>query len=79
MTTAAPAASKAASILASLGLDQDPRVVAPGTAGSVTSENPATGEAIAAVRLMDARQYDAAVAKALEIQKHWRRLPAPKR
>ena len=79
MTTAAATTSRAASILASLGLDTDPRVVAPGTPGSTTSENPATGEAIAAVRLMNAADYETAVAKAVEIQKHWRRLPAPKR
>ncbi|MGA0420525.1 MAG: aldehyde dehydrogenase family protein, partial [Phycisphaerales bacterium] len=66
-------------ILADLGLDRDPRVVAPGTAGSTTSENPATGEAIAAVGMMDAGVYNTAVERAMAVQRHWRRLPAPKR
>jgi aldehyde dehydrogenase (NAD+) len=68
-----------ATLLASLGLDRHPRLVAPGTPGSVTSDNPATGQPIAAVRLESKADYDAAVARAEAIQRHWRRLPAPKR
>jgi aldehyde dehydrogenase (NAD+) len=63
----------------------DPRVVdasAPGVANShnhVVSENPATGEAIAAVKLQSRGEYEATIERAIEVQKHWRRLPAPKR
>ena len=44
-------ASTAHPVLVRLGLANNPRICAPGTANSVTSDNPATGEAIAAVRL----------------------------
>ncbi len=55
------------------------RVVAPGTPGSQTSFDPATGEAIAAVRLDDEASYDAAVGRAVCAQRAWRMEPAPKR
>ena len=69
------------SLLQRLGLDRDPRVCPPheGDASIVVSRCPATGESIAGVRLMDAAAYDAAVTRAMEAQRHWRRLPAPKR
>ena len=57
----------------------DERVVAPGTPGSHTSFDPATGEAIAAVRLDDRATYDAAVRRAVAAQRAWRMEPAPKR
>ena len=66
-------------VLNRLGLANHPRLFAPGTAGSVTSDNPATGEAIAAVRLESRADYEAAVARAVRAQASWRQLPAPKR
>jgi len=72
-------ASRASRLLATLGLDRDPRVATPGTAGTITSEDPSTGTAIAAARLQDRHSLESAIAKAVEIQRHWRRLPAPKR
>src|SRR5688572_25227538 len=43
------------------------------------SINPATGEPIAAVKLQTRTDYDELVTRSIEVQKHWRRLPAPKR
>lgn len=59
----------------------DPRVLEPALAddGCVVSENPATGQPIAAVRLDDRRAYDRAVERAMRVQRAWRTLPAPKR
>ena len=57
----------------------DPRVVPPGTPGSVTTFDPSTGEAIAAVRLDDRAAYDGAVARARVAQRWWQGVPAPKR
>ena len=64
-----------------LDLFADPRVVDPAAADDscVISENPATGEAIAAVRLQSAADYGATVERAVAVQTQWRRLPAPKR
>jgi aldehyde dehydrogenase (NAD+) len=47
--------------------------------GHVVSENPATGKPIAAVRLQTRAEYDDLVHRAMKVQEHWRRLPAPKR
>ncbi|MBI1303081.1 MAG: aldehyde dehydrogenase family protein [Phycisphaera sp.] len=66
-------------VLTRLGLANHPRLCAPGTANSVTSDNPATGEAIAAVRLESRADYESAVARAVKAQASWRQLPAPKR
>jgi aldehyde dehydrogenase (NAD+) len=68
-------------LLSTLDIFQDPRVVDAATAGDdcVISENPATGQPIAAVRLQGRDQYEAAVERAAAVQVHWRRLPAPKR
>jgi aldehyde dehydrogenase (NAD+) len=66
-------------ILNRLGLANHARLCAPGTAGSVTSDNPATGEAIAAVRLDSRADYESAIARAVRAQASWRQLPAPKR
>ncbi|MCA9296408.1 MAG: aldehyde dehydrogenase family protein, partial [Phycisphaerales bacterium] len=68
-------------VLESVDLLSDPRVVDAATADDscVVSINPATGKPIAAVRLQKRADYDAAVERAVRIQKHWRRLPAPKR
>ena len=43
------------------------------------SVNPATGEAIAAVRAATADQYERVLASAREVAEAWRRVPAPKR
>jgi aldehyde dehydrogenase (NAD+) len=48
-------------------------------AGHVISENPATGEPIAAVKLQSRDEHEALVRRAMAAQEHWRRLPAPKR
>ncbi|MDP2308842.1 MAG: aldehyde dehydrogenase family protein, partial [Pseudomonadota bacterium] len=47
--------------------------------GSITSHNPATGEAIAEVQLATLAQYEQIVAKAVRVQKEWHAYPAPKR
>jgi aldehyde dehydrogenase (NAD+) len=62
-------------------LIEHPLVIDPATAGDdcVISTNPATGEAIAAVRLQSKADYEALVERAQSVQKAWRRLPAPKR
>ena len=66
-------------VLVRLGLANHPRLCAPGTANSVTSDNPATGEALAAVRLESRADYESAIARAVKAQASWRQLPAPKR
>ena len=67
------------SILTRLGLANDPRLCAIGSPNSITSDNPASGEAIAAVRLQSRADYEAAIARAVIAQASWRQLPAPKR
>ncbi|MBM4112930.1 MAG: aldehyde dehydrogenase family protein [Phycisphaerae bacterium] len=69
------------SLLEKLRIDDDERLVSAKKSGdeSVTSENPATGEAIAAVRLDRASDYDAAIQRADAVQKQWRTVPAPVR
>ncbi|MFO0894298.1 MAG: aldehyde dehydrogenase family protein [Phycisphaerales bacterium] len=71
----------AKSILERLKIDDDPRILPARKAGdgAVVSENPATGEAIAAVRLESANELDAAIQRAEVVQRSWRQLPAPKR
>lgn len=74
-------------LLQSLGVAKDPRFVfdlsAPAgvTADGkvVVSENPATGRAIAGVRLDDASACDATVARSVEAFQKWREVPAPAR
>jgi aldehyde dehydrogenase (NAD+) len=66
-------------VLNRLGLANNARICAPGTPNSVTSDNPATGEAIAAVRLESRADYETAMARAVCAQASWRQLPAPKR
>ncbi|MEY2794348.1 MAG: hypothetical protein RIR10_64 [Planctomycetota bacterium] len=66
-------------VLNRLGLANNARICAPGTPNSVTSDNPATGEAIAAVRLESRADYESAMARAVKAQASWRQLPAPKR
>ncbi len=68
-------------ILSDLDIFSDPRVTDAKAAGDgyIVSENPATGEAIAAVKLQSRANYDTAVEKAMRVQTQWRMLPAPKR
>jgi aldehyde dehydrogenase (NAD+) len=68
-------------VLESVDLLSDPRVIDAASADDscVVSINPATGQPIAAVRLQNRADYDDAVERAVRIQRHWRRLPAPKR
>ena len=68
-------------VVADLDLFADPRVVDPAAADDacVVSENPATGEPIAAVRLQTKDDYEKMVERAIAVQTQWRRLPAPKR
>jgi aldehyde dehydrogenase (NAD+) len=47
--------------------------------GVCVSTNPATGEALGAVRLQTRDEYEATIARAVQVQKQWRMLPAPKR
>jgi aldehyde dehydrogenase (NAD+) len=70
-------------ILSSLQLDRDPRFV-PGAErepgpGVVVSENPATGEPIAGVRLDDATSCERTIAEASETFRRWREVPGPVR
>jgi aldehyde dehydrogenase (NAD+) len=70
-------------ILLALELDRDPRVLpAPAgepSAGVAVSENPATGEPIAAVRLDDATSCERAISEVSESFLRWREVPAPVR
>jgi len=66
-------------VLTRLGLANNSRLCAPGTANSVTSDNPATGEALAAVKLESRADYENAMSRAVKAQASWRQLPAPKR
>ncbi len=68
-------------LLERLKIDDDERLVSVKGAGaeSVVSENPATGETIAAVRLDRANDLDAAIRRAEAVQRQWRLVPAPVR
>ncbi len=71
-------------VLERLGLHRHPRVVVgaavkAGTPGQVVVTNPASGEAICAVRLDDAASYERVIAESLEAFKRWREVPAPVR
>lgn len=73
-----------ADCLRALGLWDEPRVieaerVSAGDGSVIVSDNPATGRAIAGVRLDDASSCDAAVAGAHEAFLRWRAVPAPVR
>lgn len=73
-----------ADLAARLGVDRDPRLIlrpASGEppAGTIHSENPATGEPIAGVRLDDAGSYERTAADAVESFRRWREVPAPVR
>jgi len=68
-------------ILEQVNVFADPRVTDAQAAGDgyITTDNPATGEPIAAVKLQSRGQYDALIERAMKVQRQWRRLPAPKR
>ena len=68
-------------LMSESGLLTDPRVVEPAAVdGScIVSRNPAASNAMAAVKLQSASEYDEVVQRAIEAQLHWRRLPAPRR
>jgi len=67
-----------ATMIEQLALTSDPRIAkSPGN--SVDSINPATGKAIASVKLQPRSEYETALQRAIEVQKEWRLLPAPKR
>ena len=50
-----------------------------GGGAEIASDNPATGRAIARVRLADASDVDAVLAAAVAAARQWREVPAPKR
>ena len=68
-------------LMSESGLLTDPRVKETATADGtcVVSQNPATSNAIAAVKLQSTVEYEEAAQRAIEAQSHWQRLPAPRR
>lgn len=73
-----------AELLGKLGLKEDPRVVVrvgsgEAPAGVVVSENPATAEPIAGVKLDDATAYERTIGEAEATFRTWRDVPAPVR
>ena len=64
-----------------IDLFSDPRVTDAGLAtdGHIVTQNPATGEPIAAVALQSRVDYEAQVERSMLVQRQWRMLPAPKR
>jgi len=69
------------SLLERLKIDADERIESATRAGTdaVASENPATGEVIATIRLDRANDLDAAIRRADAVQRQWRMVPAPVR
>ena len=65
-------------LLVRLHVPDDPRVTLPGQ-GDIDSLDPATGQALAGIRLDDVAAYEAIVARAEAAFRAWRLLPAPKR
>jgi aldehyde dehydrogenase (NAD+) len=72
-----------ATTIEQLNLRSDPRIIGAApvgqNTGSIASINPATGKAIASVKLQTRGEYEDVLKRAIEVQKEWRRLPAPKR
>ncbi len=69
-------------ILERAGLTKHPRVILSARAADANlaiSENPATGEPIAGIRLDDAAAYEKTISEAAETFKKWRLVPAPVR
>ena len=71
-------------LLRTLGLTEDPRFVATpcrdsGGAAFIVSENPATGQAIAGIKLDSADDLERVVRESVDAFKKWREVPAPAR
>ena len=68
-------------ILERLKIAEHARIAPPGQSGAgwVETENPATGKAIASVRLQSRAEYEEAAARAQAAFLQWRVVPAPKR
>ncbi len=66
-------------LFAALGIEKDPRLCEPGTPGSISSDNPATGKPIAGVRLDSPEGYERVVAESQKAFLRWREVPAPVR
>jgi len=79
--TLAAAGTKQNEILTALSLDKHRWIAPPEKAGDgwAVSENPTTGEPIAAVKQATAAEYEAAMQRAQERFKKWRMVPAPQR
>jgi aldehyde dehydrogenase (NAD+) len=67
------------SLLSTLRLDRSERLRPTAGSDTVASDNPATGAVLAHVRLEPRAAYERAVERAVAVQAHWRRFPAPKR
>ena len=74
-------AAKQDQLLAALGLDRHPWVAPADQAGEgfVVSENPTTGEPIAAVKQATIEEYESAMTRAAKRFETWRMVPAPQR
>jgi hypothetical protein len=67
-------------ILESIDIFSDPPVIDAASAkgsGFVISENPASAQPLAGVKLNTKAEYEQLIRRSIEVQKHWRRLPAP--
>lgn len=78
------AMTTAHALLKTLGLTEDPRFIAqpsgPGLGQSyVVTENPATGQPIAGVKLDTRQDLERVIAESMECFKKWREVPAPAR
>lgn len=60
-------------------LARDPRFIATPEGGAIVSRNPATGEALGAVKPDNERTLEATLGASLEAFDRWRRVPAPER
>ena len=66
-------------LLATLGLDRNPRVVQPNAAGSINSENPSNDNVIAAVSIDSPDAVEKTIVDAESRFRAWREVPAPVR
>jgi len=73
--------SKQSEVFAALGLDKHPWVAPPDQVrgGWAITENPTTGEPLAAVKQCTVDDYEAAMQRAQDRFKTWRMMPAPQR
>ena len=81
MTPATAAPAKPNALLQRLGILGDPRVVAADKAGPgvVITDNPATGEPLAGVKLQTKAEYEETIKRAALVQQEWALCPAPLR